>query len=149
MSNALSSFAQRLTLACAVAVLAHGYLSWWTEHRMNRAETELHQTWLPMVTAVGDLRSDLDAWQEDPVPLMVERVEARLSQIDQLARSGSDLAGTHATQPQLEEVRQLWKSLHTGRSNDWDRLHAQLRQLSVTGLMQSQRLADLAAGRGA
>lgn len=135
-------------LALALA-LAQSAASHWLEQRMNRAEAELHETWLPMVSAVGDLKSDLDAWQDDPVPLMAERVNARLMQIQRLNAATSDLAGPTPTADLLADVHARWGALQSGRSTDWTGLHDRLRELSVTGLAQSERLAALASGRGA
>lgn len=137
-----------LGTACGLLMLGGGVASW-HEHRQVRAEAELHGTWLPLVEAAGDLKSDLDAWQDEPVPLLAERVDARLAQIRKLAGTSSGLGGETAADHLLADVQARWQALQTGRSSDWDALHDSLRQLSVTGLMQSQRLADLAAGRGA
>jgi len=137
-------------LGAALALaLAQSAASHWLEQRMNRAEAELHETWLPMVSAVGDLKSDLDAWQDDPVPLMAERVNARLMQIQRLNAATSDLAGPTPTADLLADVHARWGALQSGRSTDWTGLHDRLRELSVTGLAQSERLAALASGRGA
>lgn len=132
-------------LACGAALLASG-LTAWQRNQQVRAEAELHGTWLPLVTAVGDLKSDLDAWQEDPVPLMAERVEARLAQIRQLGARGSDLGGPTATHQLLSEAQWRWQALRSGQSSDWDGLHACLRELGLTGLAHSERLAELASG---
>ncbi|WP_286747654.1 hypothetical protein [Aquabacterium sp. UBA2148] len=137
-----------LGTACGLLMLAGGFASW-HEQRQVRAEAELHDTWLPLVEAAGDLKSDLDAWQEEPVPLLAERVDARLAQIRKLADSSSDLGGESSADNILRDVHGRWQALQSGRSSDWNGLHDRLRQLSVTGLMQSQKLADLAAGRGA
>jgi len=134
--------------ACGLLMLAGGFASW-HEQRQVQAEAELHGTWLPLVEAAGDLKSDLDAWQEEPVPLLAERVDARLAQIRRLAEASSGLGGQTSADHILTEVQSRWRALHAGRSADWTGLHDSLRQLSVTGLMQSQKLADLAAGRGA
>lgn len=137
-----------LGTACGLLMLAGGFASW-HEQRQVRAEAELHGTWLPLVEAAGDLKSDLDAWQDEPVPLLAERVDARLAQIRKLAGSSSGLGGDTSADRILGDVQARWQALQAGRSSDWRGLHDSLRQLSVTGLMQSQRLADLAAGRGA
>lgn len=137
-----------LGTACGLLMLAGGFASW-HEQRQVRAEAELHGTWLPLVEAAGDLKSDLDAWQDEPVPLLAERVDARLAQIRKLAGSSSGLGGDTSADRILGDVQSRWQALQAGRSTDWHGLHDSLRQLSVTGLMQSQRLADLAAGRGA
>ncbi len=137
-----------LGTACGLLMLSGGFASWY-EQRQVRAEAELHGTWLPLVEAAGDLKSDLDAWQDEPVPLLAERVDARLAQIRKLAGSSSGLGGKTAAEHILGDVQARWQALQGGRSSDWNGLHDSLRQLSVTGLMQSQRLADLAAGRGA
>jgi len=137
-----------LGTACGLLMLAGGFASW-HEQRQVRAEAELHGTWLPLVEAAGDLKSDLDAWQDEPVPLLAERVDARLAQIRKLADSSSELGGETSADHLLGDVQARWQALHSGHSSDWHGLHDSLRQLSVTGLMQSQRLADLAAGRGA
>lgn len=137
-----------LGAACGVLMLSGGFASW-HEQRQVRAEAELHGTWLPLVEAAGDLKSDLDAWQEEPVPLLAERVDARLAQIRKLADASSDLGGETSADHLLSQVQARWQALQSGRSADWGGLHDSLRQLSVTGLMQSQKLADLAAGRGA
>lgn len=140
--------------ACSVGALCGllmltGGLSSWHEQRQVQAEAELHGTWLPLIEAAGDLKSDLDAWQDEPVPLLAERVDARLAQIRRLAQASSDLAGETSADTLLAEVQARWNALRSGHSRDWIGLHDSLRQLSVTGLMQSQKLADLAAGRGA
>jgi hypothetical protein len=137
-----------LGTACGLLMLTGGFASW-HEQRQVRAEAELHGTWLPLVEATGDLKSDLDAWQDEPVPLLAERVDARLAQIRKLAGTSSGLGGETSAAHILHDVQARWQSLQSGRSSDWVGLHDTLRQLSVTGLMQSQRLADLAAGRGA
>ena len=137
-----------LGTACGLVMLGGGLASW-HEQRQVRAETELHGTWLPLVEAAGDLKSDLDAWQEEPVSLLAERVDARLAQLRKLAGSSSGLGGETEADRLLDDVQTRWQALQAGRSADWEGLHDSLRQLSVTGLMQSQRLADLAAGRGA
>lgn len=137
-----------LGTACGLLMLTGGFASW-HEQRQVRAEAELHGTWLPLVEAAGDLKSDLDGWQDEPVPLLAERVDARLAQIRKLARSSSGLGGETSADHLLNDVQARWQALESGRSSDWVGLHDSLRQLSVTGLMQSQRLADLAAGRGA
>lgn len=137
-----------LGTACGLLMLSGGFASWY-EQRQVRAEAELHGTWLPLVEAAGDLKSDLDAWQDEPVPLLAERVDARLAQLRKLAGSSSGLGGQTAAEHILGDVQARWQALQAGRSSDWNGLHDSLRQLSVTGLMQSQRLADLAAGRGA
>lgn len=137
-----------LGTACGLLMLGGGIASW-LEQRQVRAEAELHGTWLPLVEAAGDLKSDLDAWQEEPVPLLAERVDARLAQIRKLAGTSSGLGGQTPAEHILREVQARWQAIQAGRSSDWIGLHDSLRQLSVTGLMQSQRLANLAAGRGA
>jgi len=137
-----------LGTACGLLMLTGGFASW-HEQRQVRAEAELHGTWLPLVEAAGDLKSDLDAWQEEPVPLLAERVDARLAQIRKFAEASSGLGGETSASHILSDVQSRWQALQSGRSADWNGLHDSLRQLSVTGLMQSQRLADLAAGRGA
>lgn len=137
-----------LGTACGLLMLGGGFASW-HEQRQVRAEAELHGTWLPLVEAAGDLKSDLDAWQDEPVPLLAERVDARLAQIHKLAGTSSGLGGDTSADHLLGDVQARWQALHNGRSSDWNGLHDSLRKLSVTGLMQSQRLADLAAGRGA
>jgi hypothetical protein len=134
--------------ACGLLMLAGGFASW-HEQRQVQAEAELHGTWLPLVEAAGDLKSDLDAWQDEPVPLLAERVDARLAQINRLAEAASGLGGKTSADHLLADVQARWRALQAGHSNDWNGLHDSLRQLSVTGLMQSQKLADLAAGRGA
>lgn len=137
-----------LGTACGLLMLSGGLASW-HEQRKVRAEAELHGTWLPLVEAAGDLKSDLDAWQAEPVPLLAERVDARLAQIGRLAASSSDLGGQTSAERLLGDVQARWQALRAGRSTDWEGLHDHVRELSVTGLMQSQRLANLAAGRGA
>jgi hypothetical protein len=137
-----------LGAACSLLLLAGGLASW-HEQRQARAEAELHGTWLPLVEAAGDLKSDLDAWQAEPVPLLAERVDARIERLRRLSEGSSGLGGETSTDRLLAEVRSRWQALQSGRSADWEGLHDHLRELSVTGLMQSQRLADLAAGRGA
>jgi len=137
-----------LGTACGLLMLGGGVASW-HEQRQIQAENELHGTWLPLVEAAGDLKSDLDAWQEEPVPLLAERVDARLAQIRKLAQASSGLGGETSAEHILGDVQTRWQALQAGRSSDWVGLHDSLRQLSVTGLMQSQRLANLAAGRGA
>lgn len=137
-----------LGTACGLLMLTGGFASW-HEQRQVRAEAELHGTWLPLVEAAGDLKSDLDAWQEEPVPLLAERVDARLAQIRKFAEASSGLGGENSATHILGDVQARWRDLQAGQSSDWNGLHDRLRELSVTGLMQSQRLADLAAGRGA
>lgn len=137
-----------LGAACSLLLLAGGLASW-HEQRQARAEAELHGTWLPLVEAAGDLKSDLDAWQAEPVPLLAERVDARIERLRRLSEGSSGLGGETSADRLLNEVQARWRALHSGRSADWEGLHDHLRELSVTGLMQSQRLADLAAGRGA
>lgn len=137
-----------LGTACGVLMLSGGIVSW-HEQRQARAEAELHGTWLPLVEAAGDLKSDLDAWQDEPVPLLAERVDARLAQIRKLADASSGLGGASPAGNILSDVQGRWQALQSGHSSDWNGLHDRLRQLSVTGLLQSQKLADLAAGRGA
>lgn len=137
-----------LGTACGLLMLTGGFASW-HEQRQVRAEAELHGTWLPLVEAAGDLKSDLDAWQAEPVPLLAERVDARLAQIRKFAEASSGLGGETSAAHILGDVQSRWQALQSGRSADWNGLHDSLRKLSVTGLMQSQRLADLAAGRGA
>lgn len=137
-----------LGAACSLLLLAGGLASW-HEQRQARAEAELHGTWLPLVEAAGDLKSDLDAWQAEPVPLLAERVDARIERLRRLSEGSSGLGGETSADRLLTEVRSRWQALQSGRSADWDGLHDHLRELSVTGLMPSQRLADLAAGRGA
>lgn len=137
-----------LGTACGLLMLTGGFASW-HEQRQVRAEAELHGTWLPLVEAAGDLKSDLDAWQEEPVPLLAERVDARLAQIRKFAEASSGLGGENSATHILGDVQARWRDLQAGQSSDWSGLHDRLRELSVTGLMQSQRLADLAAGRGA
>lgn len=137
-----------LGTACGLLMLTGGLASW-HEQRQVRAEAELHGTWLPLVEAAGDLKSDLDAWQAEPVPLLAERVDARLAQIRKLADSSSGLGGETPADRILGDVQARWLALRAGQSQDWEGLHDHVRELSVTGLMQSQRLANLAAGRGA
>lgn len=137
-----------LGTACGLLMIGGGLASW-HEQRQVRAEAELHGTWLPLVEAAGDLKSDLDAWQEEPVPLLAERVDARLARIRQLAGNTSGVGGETAAVDILDDVQARWQALQAGQSSDWHGLHDSLRQLSVTGLMQSQKLANLAAGRGA
>jgi len=137
-----------LGTALGMLMLSGGFASW-HEQRQVRAEAELHGTWLPLVEAAGDLKSDLDAWQDEPVPLLAERVDARLAQIRKLADASSDLGGETSAQHILGDVQGRWQAVQSGKSKDWTGLHDSLRQLSVTGLIQSQKLANLAAGRGA
>lgn len=136
-----------MAAACAVAMVGAGWSSW-VEQRQLRAEAELHGAWLPLVEATGDLKSDLDAWQEEPVPLLAERVDARLSRIERLASMPSDLGGQTDARLILDDVHARWQALQSGRSTDWDGLHARLRDLSLTGLAQSERLARIASGPG-
>ncbi|MBH1987804.1 MAG: hypothetical protein I8H76_10830 [Burkholderiales bacterium] len=134
--------------ACGLLVFAAGTASWY-EQRQGQAEAELHSTWLPLVEATGDLKSDLDAWQDEPVPLLAERVDARLTRIRRLSEASSGLGGDTPTASILADVQHRWEALQAGRSTDWTGLHDRLRELSVTGLAQSERLAALASGRGA
>lgn len=140
--------ARALTGACVLAMLGAA-MSSWVERRQLQAESELHGTWLPLVEATGDLKSDLDAWQAEPVALMAERVEARLKRIENLATASSGLGGQTDARPVLVEVRARWQALQQGHSSDWDGLHERLRTLSLTGLAQSERLARIASGAGA
>jgi hypothetical protein len=137
-----------MAAACVLAMIGAG-LSSWVEQRQLRAESELHGTWLPLVEATGDLKSDLDAWQAEPVPLLAERVEARLKRIEDLATSSSELGGPTETAPLLADVRARWQALQSGHSTDWDGLHGRLRDLGLTGLAQSERLARIASGSDA
>lgn len=69
--------------------------------------------------------------------------------IRQLVESSRGLGGETSALHSLDEAQGLWQDLKSGRSHALGDLHAQVRKLGMTGLMQSQRLANLASGRGA